>query len=145
MLRTRRMAIFIIINLHYLHFCCYSMVKWLLSSSLSGLGRIPKLIALWYWSVRSDSTYLVWQRRLLRREERRSVPWGWLKVVGWGISADMPILASTDFFVNRLILANCLGRGWVDPRALVRLEGLRELKKLMPSSGIEPATLRLVS
>jgi hypothetical protein len=36
-------------------------------------------------------------------------------------------------------------RGWVDPKAIVRLEGLGQLKNPMISSGIEPATFRLVA
>jgi hypothetical protein len=32
--------------------------------------------------------------------------------------------------------------GWVDPRAIVRLEGLGQLKNPMTSSGIEPATFQ---
>jgi hypothetical protein len=36
-------------------------------------------------------------------------------------------------------------RGWVDPSAIVRLEGLGQFKNPMTSSGIEPATLRLVA
>jgi hypothetical protein len=35
--------------------------------------------------------------------------------------------------------------GLVDPRAIVRLEGLGQLKNLMTSSGIKPATFRLVA
>jgi hypothetical protein len=36
-------------------------------------------------------------------------------------------------------------RGWVDPRAIVRLEELGQLKNRMTSSGIEPATFWLVA
>jgi hypothetical protein len=35
--------------------------------------------------------------------------------------------------------------GWVDSRAIVRLEGLGQLKSPIISSGIEPATFRLVA
>jgi hypothetical protein len=36
-------------------------------------------------------------------------------------------------------------RGWVDPKAIVRLVGLRQLKNPITSSGLEPATFRLVA
>jgi hypothetical protein len=36
-------------------------------------------------------------------------------------------------------------RGYLDPRAIVRLEGLGQLKNPMTSSGIEPANFRLVA
>jgi hypothetical protein len=36
-------------------------------------------------------------------------------------------------------------RGWVDLRAIVRLEELGQMKNAMTSSGIEPATFRLVA
>jgi hypothetical protein len=36
-------------------------------------------------------------------------------------------------------------RAWVDSRAIVRLEGLGQLKYPVPSSGIESATFRLVA
>jgi hypothetical protein len=35
--------------------------------------------------------------------------------------------------------------GWIDPRVIVRLEELSQLKNPMTSSGIEPATIRLVA
>jgi hypothetical protein len=35
--------------------------------------------------------------------------------------------------------------GCVDPRVVVRLEGLDQLKRPITSSGIEPATFRLVA
>jgi hypothetical protein len=36
-------------------------------------------------------------------------------------------------------------RGLVEPKAIVRLEGLGQLKNIMASSGIESATFRLVA
>jgi hypothetical protein len=36
-------------------------------------------------------------------------------------------------------------RGLVDPRTIVRLEGLGQFKNPMTSSGIEPVTLQLVA
>jgi hypothetical protein len=36
-------------------------------------------------------------------------------------------------------------RGWVDPRTIVRLVGLAKFKKKSTSSGLEPATFRLVA
>jgi hypothetical protein len=48
-----------------------------------------------------------------------------------------------------LLPGRCLAlisvRRWVDPRDIVRLEGLRRLKNPMTLSGIEPVTLRLVA
>jgi hypothetical protein len=36
-------------------------------------------------------------------------------------------------------------KGWVDPWAIVRLEGLGELKNPITSRGIEPANFRLAA
>jgi hypothetical protein len=53
------------------------------------------------------------------------------------LRADRPLLPGR-FLVHISV------RGLVDPRAIVRLKGLRQLKKSI-SSGIEPATFRLVA
>jgi hypothetical protein len=42
------------------------------------------------------------------------------------------------------IPGNLSVRDWVDPRAIMRLEGLGKLKKIT-SSGLEAATFRLVA
>jgi hypothetical protein len=36
-------------------------------------------------------------------------------------------------------------RGWVDSKAIVKLEGLGKFKNPVTSSGLEPATFRLVA
>jgi hypothetical protein len=43
------------------------------------------------------------------------------------------------------LLAPISVRGWVDPRDMVQLEGLGQLKNTMILSGIEPATFRFVT
>jgi hypothetical protein len=43
------------------------------------------------------------------------------------------------------VLVQISDRGWVNPMAMERHEGLSKLKKFMTSSELEPATLWLVT
>jgi hypothetical protein len=53
--------------------------------------------------------------------------------------------APADLYPPKRFLVLISVRGCVDPRAIVRLEGVDKLKKKSTSSGLEPATFRLVA
>jgi hypothetical protein len=91
-----------------------------------------KTTALEYSAVESYRVVRCWESHIIY-------------TIGLLMAARLSVLRAGRTLPRKDFLRLIYNTGWVNPRAVVRLEGLSKFKISMTSSGFEPATFRLVA